>query len=157
MSKAAEDLKVCIVGAGVAGSTAAYHLMQHGVKNITILEAAPIIGGRCKTMEPNMADFPIDVGGEWIHVNKKILDEITGIPGVADKTPTVYHRINDLRVDAFDESVKNIPFPFLDDSKYGVLCFDATSFIVSVCVMSFSLTCVCVHTDSQAELVYLYG
>jgi monoamine oxidase len=44
---------------------------------VKILEASDRVGGRLKRSPSNFADFPIDLGGKWIHTDPKILDEIT--------------------------------------------------------------------------------
>lgn len=49
MSK--QQAKVVIVGAGVAGISAACRLFEEGFKNITILEAKDRIGGRIHTVD----------------------------------------------------------------------------------------------------------
>ena len=56
---------VLIIGAGAAGLTAGNLLEQRGV-DFTILEASPTHGGRVRKLE-GFADFPIDLGAEWIH------------------------------------------------------------------------------------------
>jgi monoamine oxidase len=66
--------KVIIVGAGAAGLAAGYLLKRYGV-DFEILEAASAYGGRLKKSS-NFADFPIDIGAEWIHTDPKILADI---------------------------------------------------------------------------------
>lgn len=46
--KALSEKKVIVVGAGVAGLSAAMHLAQRGV-NVTVLEASDKIGGRVRS------------------------------------------------------------------------------------------------------------
>lgn len=58
-------MKVIIVGAGISGISAAHILSKEGIK-FEILEAGPIVGGRIKKCD-DFADFPIDLGAEWIH------------------------------------------------------------------------------------------
>ena len=72
--------KVLIVGAGSAGLMAGYLLHRHNV-DFEILEAAPVIGGRMKRIE-GFADFPIDLGAEWIHDNPEILARLIRDPDV---------------------------------------------------------------------------
>ena len=72
--------KVIIVGAGAAGLAAGYLLKRYGV-DFEILEAAPVYGGRLKKAE-GFADFPIDIGAEWIHTNPSILADIINNPEV---------------------------------------------------------------------------
>jgi 2-polyprenyl-6-methoxyphenol hydroxylase-like FAD-dependent oxidoreductase len=38
------DCEVVIIGAGVAGASAAYHLMKAGVRDIVVLDAGPVPG-----------------------------------------------------------------------------------------------------------------
>ena len=58
-------VKIIVIGAGAAGLTAGHLLEQRGIE-FEILEAAPIYGGRVRKLE-GFADFPIDLGAEWIH------------------------------------------------------------------------------------------
>ncbi|MEM7603531.1 MAG: FAD-dependent oxidoreductase, partial [Verrucomicrobiota bacterium] len=68
------DGSVIVVGAGVAGMSAGYLLAQQGVR-FSILEAAPVHGGRVKTVH-DFVDFPLPLGGEWIHATPDILSQI---------------------------------------------------------------------------------
>jgi monoamine oxidase len=70
--------KVIIVGAGAAGLAAGYLLRRYGV-DFQIIEAANVYGGRLKKAS-NFADFPLDVGAEWIHTDPKILADIINNP-----------------------------------------------------------------------------
>lgn len=82
LGRAKAGQRVIVVGAGVAGITAGYLLQRAGAE-VTILEAAPHWGGRIKRLE-GFADFPIDLGAEWIHADHSILKEI-----VDDRTAKV--------------------------------------------------------------------
>lgn len=68
--------KVIIIGAGAAGLAAGYLLKRYNI-DFTILEAAPVYGGRIKEAS-HFADFPIDLGAEWIHTDPIVLAEIVG-------------------------------------------------------------------------------
>ncbi len=65
--------KVLIVGAGIAGLTAAYRLKQAGIP-VDIIEAAPRIGGRMRSLI-HTSDFDpanslaVELGGEFIDTN----------------------------------------------------------------------------------------
>jgi monoamine oxidase len=65
---------VLIIGAGAAGLAAGYTLKKRGA-DFKILEASSNFGGRVKRTE-QFADFPIDLGAEWIHTEPSILSEI---------------------------------------------------------------------------------
>ena len=60
--------------AGAAGITAGYILERYGI-DYEILEASSIYGGRVKRLD-DFADFPIDLGAEWIHTKPSILAKI---------------------------------------------------------------------------------
>lgn len=68
------DGSVVVVGAGVAGMSVGHLLSQREVR-FKILEAKPNYGGRVKT-DHEFVDFPIPLGGEWIHVHERILPKI---------------------------------------------------------------------------------
>ena len=70
--------KVIIVGAGAAGLAAGYLLKRHGV-DFEIIEAAPRFGGRLRRHD-GFADFPIDLGAEWIHTDPSVLARIVNDP-----------------------------------------------------------------------------
>ena len=75
------DGEVIIVGAGAAGLAAARVLDENNIAYI-ILEATNRFGGRLGE-DTEFADFPIDLGAEWIHNNAEILDVLSGVPGTA--------------------------------------------------------------------------
>lgn len=72
--------KVIIVGAGAAGMAAGYLLKRYGVE-FEILEASHVYGGRLKKAD-DFADFPIDIGAEWIHAHPRILADIINNPNI---------------------------------------------------------------------------
>lgn len=88
---------VIIVGAGAAGLTAAYHLQNAGWDNVQILEATERIGGRVRKDE-TLADFPIDLGAEWIHGQPEtILNPIVDFD-IASQVNTVEHDFGQVSV-----------------------------------------------------------
>jgi monoamine oxidase len=58
-------MRVLVIGAGIAGLSAAYHLKQAGIESI-VLEARDRIGGRVWT-DREFAGFPVEFGAELIH------------------------------------------------------------------------------------------
>ena len=58
-------MKVLIIGAGVAGLSAAWHLQRENIA-ATILEARDRVGGRVWTSH-DFADIPVEFGAELIH------------------------------------------------------------------------------------------
>ena len=71
--------KVIIIGAGAAGLAAASQLQKQGI-DYQILEASDHYGGRVQK-DSDFADFPIDLGAEWIHADKSSLNALLGKPG----------------------------------------------------------------------------
>jgi monoamine oxidase len=91
------DGKVLIIGAGAAGLYAAYILKSKGI-NFEILEASTNLGGRLGKLE-GFANFPIDIGAQWLHGKNTILGDIiqksnTGIS--LDESNAVYWFNNQL-------------------------------------------------------------
>lgn len=70
------DGDVLVIGAGAAGLSAAHFLHRAGVE-VNVLEAATAHGGRIKTAR-DFVDFPIPLGGEWLHTDASELDVLTG-------------------------------------------------------------------------------
>ena len=61
---AAKSYKVAILGAGISGLSAAYHLIENGIKDIVVLEARDRVGGRINTIKHN--GRPLELGAQWI-------------------------------------------------------------------------------------------
>ena len=59
------QFKVAIIGAGIAGLSAANHLIENGVKDIVVVEARDRVGGRIHTVKHN--GRPLELGAQWIH------------------------------------------------------------------------------------------
>lgn len=67
---------VIVVGAGPAGISAAALLNRAGVE-VRVLEARPTYGGRIRHTR-DFVDFPIPLGGEWLHEDPGELTDING-------------------------------------------------------------------------------
>lgn len=65
---------VVVVGAGAAGMSAGYLLARRGI-DVVILEAGPAHGGRIRRAD-DFVDFPIPLGGEWLHDEADVLTDI---------------------------------------------------------------------------------
>lgn len=86
--------KVIVIGAGAAGLTSGYLLKQAGI-DFEILEASSNFGGRMKR-NLDFADFPIPLGGEWLHVDTGIFQEIVNNSSVqVDIATQPYDKEND--------------------------------------------------------------
>ena len=82
--------KVLIIGAGAAGLSAGHVLNQYSV-DFEILEASSMYGGRIKETQ-GFADFPIDLGGEWIHTDPSILATLLNDPSANAEIDIVNYR-----------------------------------------------------------------
>ncbi|CAL2101518.1 flavin monoamine oxidase family protein [Tenacibaculum sp. 190130A14a] len=103
--------KVLIIGAGAAGLTAAYRLSQLGI-NYQILEASSNFGGRMKTTN-DFVDFPIPLGAEWLHVKRKIFDEIINNPTKEIKIETTHYN-------ALDDALYDGEETFMNEMGFGI-------------------------------------
>ena len=65
------DGKVLIIGAGAAGLYAAYVLKSKGI-NFQVVEASANYGGRLAKLS-GFANFPIDLGAQWLHGKNNLL------------------------------------------------------------------------------------
>jgi monoamine oxidase len=68
------DGKVLIIGAGAAGLYAGYLLKSKGI-NFEILEAFTMHGGRLGKLT-GFANFPLDIGAQWLHGKNNILGDL---------------------------------------------------------------------------------
>jgi monoamine oxidase len=84
---------VVVVGAGVAGLTAAHLLAREGV-DVTVLEAASIAGGRIRQLV-GLVDFPLALGAEWLHADPDTLARIVDDPDVDVDIDTIGYRNDD--------------------------------------------------------------
>src|ERR1700750_2333446 len=66
MTATNEPNPIGIIGAGVSGLMAAYHLTQRG-KAVCILEARDRVGGRALTVSEEGCPLPVELGAEFIH------------------------------------------------------------------------------------------
>lgn len=60
-----KEQKIAVIGAGIAGLSAAYRLKQLGFSNVEVFEARERVGGRIYTviLENNGKEFPVELGG----------------------------------------------------------------------------------------------
>lgn len=108
--------KVLIIGAGPAGMSEGYLLQQQGI-GFEIIEAASTYGGRIKTNK-TFVDFPIPMGGEWIHVEEGILSEIVNDSSVNLNVPTTPYDPNNATAVFDGETVPFSEGGFDSDLKF---------------------------------------
>ncbi|MEM9464812.1 MAG: FAD-dependent oxidoreductase [Actinomycetota bacterium] len=98
---------VLIVGAGAAGMATAHLLSQRGV-DFRILEAAPTYGGRIKRTK-DFVDFPIPLGGEWLHADESTLTDLVNDDSVEITQRMVGYDADDLVGEVVDGVVELSP------------------------------------------------
>ncbi len=114
--------KVIIVGAGASGLAAAKVLEQNNIEYL-ILEATNRYGGRLKK-DTSLADFPIDIGAEWLHSAPIALNKLKGKQGEEiDEELIPYHLKNTGTWDGKEYKVSpnwqnNFMYNFMPESKF---------------------------------------
>jgi len=73
--------KTVIIGAGLTGLSAAYHLEKKGFTDYILFEKEPTIGGLCRSVQQD--GFTFDYTGHLLHTNdtyfRSLLEEIVGL------------------------------------------------------------------------------
>lgn len=116
------DGKVIIVGAGAAGMAAAKVLEKNNVDYI-ILEATDRYGGRLKK-DTSLADFPIDIGAEWLHSAPITLNKLKGKKGQEiDEKLIPYHLTSTATWDGKEYKISSsrqndFMYNFMPESKF---------------------------------------
>jgi len=114
--------KVIIVGAGASGLAAAKVLERNDIDYV-ILEATDRYGGRLKK-DTTLADFPIDVGAEWLHSAPITLNKLKGKRGSEiDEALIPYHLESVATWDGKEYKINpqwqnNFMYNFLPESKF---------------------------------------
>lgn len=67
MQETKHQPRVVIIGAGIAGISAASRLHESGFTDVIILEASDRIGGRIHTVQFGDGKMPVELGANWIH------------------------------------------------------------------------------------------
>ncbi len=84
------DGKIIIVGAGAAGLAAGYMLNQYNI-DFEVLEASNRFGGRVGKLE-GFADFPIDLGAEWIHGTPSMFSTLVRNQNISNQIETIVYQ-----------------------------------------------------------------
>lgn len=74
-----------VVGAGVAGLTAARTLRQQGIDTL-VVEASDVVGGRVKQVD-GILPWPVELGPEFVHGAKSSLKVLRWLAGVGVLAP----------------------------------------------------------------------
>lgn len=109
---------VIIVGAGIAGLSAGYHLYKNGSTDFLILEGRKRIGGRIIHIQ--MGNERIELGAKWIHgVLGNPIYELAMMNGLVDimQVPKSHRMV------AATENGKQVPFSILQETCEAYLCF----------------------------------
>lgn len=110
--------RVLIIGAGVSGLYAGYVLKSQGI-DFQILEASDTHGGRLGKLT-GFANFPIDLGAQWLHGKNNILGDLvarTGTKIQLDDSESVFWFNNQL-VSELPQSIDIFEGEDLPDVSY---------------------------------------
>ncbi|XP_037943146.1 peroxisomal N(1)-acetyl-spermine/spermidine oxidase-like, partial [Teleopsis dalmanni] len=114
----ATRVKVLIVGAGMAGLSAANHLKQNGCENFRILEARNRIGGRIVSIP--MGTQKVELGANWIH---GVLGNPIFEMAVQYGLVSVVNVPKPHQVVASTEDGHQVPFSILQEIYEAYVCF----------------------------------
>ncbi|PNF16248.1 hypothetical protein B7P43_G14571 [Cryptotermes secundus] len=110
--------KILIIRAGIAGLSAAGHLVKNCITDFKILEARNRIGGRI--VSTNTGNHKIELGANWIHgILGNPMYLIAMVIGLID----IAHVPSPHKVVAATEEGKQIPFQVLQQPYDAYVCF----------------------------------
>ncbi|KAH0555606.1 spermine oxidase [Cotesia glomerata] len=112
------NYKICIIGGGMAGLSAANHLLKNNFNDFVIVEARNRIGGRiCST---KIGEDNIELGANWIH-------GVLGNPifelAMANGLINIINCPKPHKVVAAMEDGKQLPFAILQEIYEAYVCF----------------------------------
>ncbi|XP_055848969.1 peroxisomal N(1)-acetyl-spermine/spermidine oxidase [Episyrphus balteatus] len=111
-------VKVLIIGAGMAGLSAANHLLQNGIDSFKILEARGRIGGRIVSIP--LAQQNVELGANWIHgVLGNPIFELAVQQGLVN----IVNIPKPHKVVATTEDGAQVPFGILQEIYEAYVCF----------------------------------
>ena len=114
--------KVIVIGAGASGLAAAKVLEKNNVDYL-ILEATHRYGGRLKK-DTTLADFPIDLGAEWLHSAPITVNKLKGKQGEEIDEELIPYRLeNTASWDGKEykinsDWINNFVYNFMPESKF---------------------------------------
>ncbi|XP_011495992.1 PREDICTED: peroxisomal N(1)-acetyl-spermine/spermidine oxidase [Ceratosolen solmsi marchali] len=110
--------KVLIVGAGMAGLSAANHLLKNAEQDFLIVEARSRVGGRI--VATNIGDKKVELGANWIH-------GVLGNPifelAMTNDLISIMSISRPHKIVAAMEDGKQIPFSVLEEIYTAYICF----------------------------------
>lgn len=113
-----KKFNVIIIGAGMAGLSAANHLLKNGIKDFLIIEARNRIGGRIISIP--LKNHRIELGANWIHgVLGNPIFEIA----MANNLVNIINIPKPHKVIAATEDGKQVPFGVLHETHEAYVCF----------------------------------
>lgn len=111
-------VKVLIIGAGMAGLSAANHLLQNGIDSFKILEARSRLGGRIVSIP--LAQQNVELGANWIHgVLGNPIFELAVQQGLVN----IVNIPKPHKVVATTEDGTQVPFGILQEIYEAYVCF----------------------------------
>jgi monoamine oxidase len=109
--------RAIVIGAGVAGLSAARELARHGIEPL-ILEARDRVGGRILTVRDERSPVAIELGAEFVHGKHRALWDVLGeidTPirellggGEPDETDAIFEQMKSAREQSFAQFIESV-------------------------------------------------
>lgn len=145
--------RVVIIGAGMAGLSAANHLIKNGCDDFKILEARNRIGGRIISIE--MGPQKVELGANWIHgVLGNPIFELAMAHGLVN----IINVPKPHKIVAATEDGSQVPFPILQEIYEAYICFlrRCEEYFLCQYIPPPDINSVGEHIDLETEM-YLEG
>lgn len=114
----ATKYNVIIIGAGMAGLSAANHLLKNGIEDFLIIEARKRIGGRIISIP--LKNHKVELGANWIH---GVLGNPIFEMAMSNNLVNIINIPKPHKVIAATEDGKQVPFGVLHETHEAYVCF----------------------------------
>lgn len=97
---------ILVMGAGMAGVSAAKRLSEHGINKVVVVEGSDRVGGRVKDVQ--FGGITVEVGANWVHFSNMREHELNPIELL----------VKDAKLNYIEDDYQDLIFRYRGKSNY---------------------------------------